>query len=350
MRERLFKLVGALILIGSLGAGWLLMSYQQFVDQPMQPMAVSDAQAVPLLVTPGSSVRVVARSLQQQGLIEDSRYFVWMARLRGQAAKIQAGEYQIEPGKSPSQLLDDMVAGRVHQYSLTLVEGWNFVQMMAAINASPYLQHQLKDLEAVEVMARLGREGEHPEGRFFPDTYLFPRGLSDIEFLKRAYTAMAQRLEQEWAERATGLPLKTPYEALILASIVEKETGQPSERSEIAGLFMRRLKNGMRLQTDPTVIYGIGPSYDGNIRKSDLKTDTPYNTYTRAGLPPTPIAMPGGDALHAALHPAEGDSLYFVARGDGSHHFSATYEEHECAVVKYQIRKRDCNHPNFRKE
>ncbi len=346
MRERLFKLLGALILIGSLVAGWLLMSYQQFVDQPM---AVS-AQPLPLLVKPGSSVRAVARSLQQQGVIEDSRYFVWMARLRGKAANIQAGEYDVKVGMSPSQLLDDMVAGRVRQYSVTLVEGWNFRQVMAEIDASPYLQHQLKGLQAEEIMRRLGREGEHPEGRFFPDTYHFPRGLSDVEFLKRAYAAMEERLEQEWSQRATGLPLKTPYEALTLASIVEKETGQPSERGEIAGLFMRRLKKGMRLQTDPTVIYGIGPSYDGNIRKSDLQTDTPYNTYTRAGLPPTPIAMPGGDALHAALHPSEGDSLYFVARGDGSHHFSASYEEHECAVVKYQIRNRDCNHPNFRKE
>ncbi|MEN8170987.1 MAG: endolytic transglycosylase MltG [Pseudomonadota bacterium] len=347
MRERLFRLLGILLLIGSLTVGGLLISYQQFVDSPM---VVSGDESVSFLVTPGSSVRTVARSLHRQGLLEGDRYFVWMARLRGKAGSIQAGEYNIEAGTSPSQLLDDMVAGKVRQYSITLLEGWNFRQMMVEVDASPYLQHQLSGLDASEIMMRLGHEGEHPEGRFFPDTYHFPRGLNDIEFLKRAYRAMAQRLEQEWPKRTAGLPLKSPYEALILASIVEKETGQPYERSEIAGLFMRRLKKGMRLQTDPTVIYGMGLGYDGNIRKSDLKKDTPYNTYTRGGLPPTPIAMPGRDALHAALHPKEGESLYFVSRGDGSHHFSASYEEHECAVIKYQIRRRDCDHPNFRKE
>lgn len=346
MRERLFKLLGLLVLAGSFVAGWMLMSYQQFVDAPM---TLQSGTPVLLQVNPGSSVKTVARTLQQQGLVDDNRYFVWMARLRGQAASIQAGEYQIEVGTSPSQLLNDMVAGRMHQYSLTLLEGWSFRQMMAAIDASPYLQHRLKEMAAEEIMVQLGWEGEHPEGRFFPDTYQFPRGLTDIEFLQRAYRMMAQRLEQEWSTRAADLPLKTPYEALILASIVEKETGQPTERSEIAGVFVRRLQKGMRLQTDPTVIYGIGLRYDGNIRARDLEQDTPYNTYTRRGLPPTPIAMPGGDALHAALHPDGGESLYFVSRGDGSHHFSASYEEHECAVKKYQ-KRRACEHPNFRKE
>ena len=347
MRDRLFKLIGALILLGSLVAGWLLMSYQQFVDQPM---AMSSAQAMPLLVKPGSSVRAVARTLQQQGLLEDSRYFVWMARLRGKATNIQAGEYSIEAGMTPSQLLDAMVAGKVRQYTITLLEGGSFREMMAQIDATPYLTHQLKGLDTNAIMKALGREGEHPEGRFFPDTYHFPRGLSDVEFLKRAYKAMAQRLEQEWSKRAEGLPLKSPYEALILASIVEKETGASRERPQIAGVFVRRLKTRMRLQTDPTVIYGMGLEFDGNIRKKDLLKDTPYNSYTRSGLPPTPIAMPSGEALHAALHPDSGDSLYFVARGDGSSHFSSTLDEHECAVVKYQIRNRDCNHPNFRNE
>lgn len=346
MRERLFKLAGVLILAGSFVAGWLLMSYQQFVDTPM---VLLDGAPVTLQVSPGSSVKTIARTLQHQGLVQDSRYFVWMVRLRGKAARIQAGEYLVAAGMTPAQLLGDMVSGKVRQYSITLLEGWSFRQMMAEIDASPYLRHQLSGLSGDAVMTRLGREGEHPEGRFFPETYLFPRGLTDTEFLQRAYRAMAQRLEQEWSTRAEGLPLKSPYEALILASIVEKETGQPSERAEIAGVFVRRLKKGMRLQTDPTVIYGIGLKYDGNIRARDLEQDTPYNTYTRRGLPPTPIAMPGGEALHAALHPEMGDSLYFVSRGDGSHHFSASYEEHECAVKKYQQR-RDCEHPNFRKE
>ncbi len=347
MKERLFKLIGALVLMSSLGFGWVMVSYQQFVDQVM---GVEGGGAVELLVSPGSSVRTVGRSLQKQGMIEDSRYFVWMARLRGKAASIQAGEYLIEPGTTPSQLLENMVSGKVRQYSITLLEGWNFRQMMAQIEASPYLTHQLKGLDATAIMTALGREGEHPEGRFFPDTYHFPRGLSDVEFLKRAYQEMAQRLEQEWLKRAKGLPLKSPYEALILASIVEKETGATYERPQIAGVFIRRMRKGMRLQTDPTVIYGMGEEYDGNIRKKDLLKDTPYNTYTRSGLTPTPIAMPSGEALHAALHPDDGDSLYFVSRGDGSHHFSSTLEEHECAVVKYQIKRRDCDHPNFHRE
>ncbi len=347
MKGRLFKLIGALVLAGSLGFGWVLVSYQQFVDQAM---TLEGSEPVQLLVSPGSSVRTVARTLQKQGLIEDGRYFVWMARLRGKAGSIQAGEYLIESGSTPSQLLENMVSGKVRQYSITLLEGWNFRQMMEQIEASPYLNHQLKGLDEYEVMTALGREGEHPEGRFFPDTYHFPRGLSDVEFLKRAYKEMAQRLEQEWSKRAEGLPLKSPYEALILASIVEKETGATYERPEIAGVFIRRMRKGMRLQTDPTVIYGMGLAYDGNIRKKDLLKDTPYNTYTRSGLTPTPIAMPSGEALHAALHPDDGDSLYFVSRGDGSHHFSSTLEEHECAVVKYQIKRRDCDHPNFHKE
>lgn len=346
MKERLFRLLGALLLVGSLVAGWLLMSYQQFVDHPM---TVPGTGPVTLLVAPGTSVRAIGRTMEQQGLVADGRYFVWMARLQGQTGHIQAGEYQVSAGMSPARLLEMMVAGKVRQYAITLVEGWTFRQVMAEIDASPYLEHQLSGLDADAVMARLGHSGEHPEGRFFPDTYHFPRGLSDVAFLQRAYQAMAQRLEEEWSARAADLPLKSPYEALILASIVERETGQPSERGEIAGLFIRRLRKGMRLQTDPTVIYGMGLEYEGNIRKRDLQHDTPYNTYTRRGLPPTPIAMPSGDALHAALHPSPGESLYFVARGDGTHHFSATLEEHECAVVKYQIRNRDCDHPNFRK-
>lgn len=345
MKERLFKLLGVLVLLGSFTIGWLTMGYQQFIDQPM-----ALTEPTELLVKPGSSVRGVARHLEQMGLLEDGRYFVWMARLRNQAGNIQAGEYAVVPGMSPSQLLQNMVSGKVRQYSITLLEGWNFREMMAEIDANPYLDHKLKGLEPEAIMARLGKEGEHAEGRFYPDTYHFPRGMTDVAFLQRAYEAMEKRLEQEWQQRAANLPLKSPYEGLILASIVEKETGATYERPQIAGVFVRRLKKGMRLQTDPTVIYGMGLEYDGNIRKKDLLTDTPYNTYTRSGLTPTPIAMPSGEAIHAALHPDDGDSLYFVSRGDGSHHFSATLQEHECAVVKYQIKGRDCDHPNFRQE
>jgi UPF0755 protein len=347
VRASLFRLLVTLAVMVSLFLGWQLLSYQQFTGSPMM---LGGAQPVALLVSPGDSVRSVARALQDRGLVEEGRYFVWMARLQGNAGRIQAGEYQIVHGMTPAQLLEKMVTGKVRQYSITLLEGWDFRQMMAQIDANPYLQHLLKGLAAEEIMVRLGHQGEHPEGRFFPDTYHFPRGLTDVEFLQRAYRAMAQRLEQEWPMRAAGLPLRSPYEALILASIVEKETGVVEERPQIAGVFVRRLKLGMRLQTDPTVIYGIGSDYDGNIRAGDLKQDTPYNTYTRKGLPPTPIAMPSGEALHAALHPDEGESLYFVSRGDGSHHFSASYAEHECAVRRYQLRNRDCDHPNFRQE
>lgn len=347
MKAWLLKLAGVMLLAGSLVIGWAMISYQQFVDQAL---ILTAKEPVLLQVTPGSSVRKVAVTMQQQGLIEDGRYFVWMARLRGKASRIQSGEYLVEQGMTPSQLLENMVSGKVRQYAITLLEGWNFRQMMAEIDADSHLEHRLKGMTASEIMAALGRAGEHPEGRFFPDTYHFPRGLSDVEFLRRAYEAMAKALDKEWQNRAEGLPLKSPDEALILASIVEKETGATYERPQIAGVFVRRLKQGMRLQTDPTVIYGIGEDYDGNIRKSDLLRDTPYNTYTRKGLPPTPIAMPSGEALHAALHPDQGDSLYFVSRGDGSHHFSATLAEHECAVVKYQIKGRDCDHPNFAKQ
>lgn len=346
MKRLVFKFTGALVLAVIIAAGWGVFTYQQFVAQPM---TVTGDEPILLQVAPGSSVRKIARSMQQQGLIENGRYFVWMARLQGKASQLQAGEYLIEKGMSPSQLLANMVTGKVRQYSITLLEGWNFRQVMAALDESPYLDHQLKGLTADEIMARLGRAGEHPEGRFFPDTYHFPRGLSDVDFLKRAYSAMATRLEEEWQHRAEGLPLKSAYEALILASIVEKETGVTGERPQIAGIFVRRLRIGMRLQTDPTVIYGMGLAYDGNIRYRDLRKDTPYNTYTRYGLTPTPIAMPSGEAIHAALHPDEGNSLYFVSRGDGSHHFSATLEEHECAVNKYQ-KKIPCDHPNFHRE
>jgi len=336
VRNLLFKLVGLAILASSLFFGWQLMRYQSFVKFPLE---VGD-EGVTVLVRPGMSLAAVAQELAQRGLLQDDRLFVWMGRLSGKAADLKAGEYRIEPGTTPQRLLEQLVAGQVVQYNLTLVEGWNFRQVMEAVNASPQLEHTLASTEPAEVMARIGRAGEHPEGRFFPDTYHFPRGMSDIEFLRRAYRAMAERLEREWAGRADGLPLETPYEALILASVVEKETGQAWERPAIAGVFIRRLKKGMLLQTDPTVIYGLGNDFDGNLTRTHLQSDNPYNTYRRRGLPPTPIAMPGGESLHAALHPEEGDALYFVAKGDGSHYFSATLEEHNRAVVKYQLRGR----------
>jgi len=219
------------------------------------------------------------------------------------------------------------------------VEGWNFKQMRVAIAGQQALEQTLVELSDQEIMQRLGYADEHPEGRFLPDTYHFPKGTTDLAFLKRAYQAMQGLLDAEWEQRDPGLPLNSPYEALILASIVEKETGLASERPEIAGVFVRRLKKGMKLQTDPTIIYGMGESYKGNIRRRDLKQDTPYNTYLHKGLTPTPISMPGADALHAVLHPKEGKSLYFVAKGEGSHQFSKTLVEHNRAVRKYQLKR-----------
>lgn len=336
MTERLFKLVGALILLGSLALGWLWMGYKNFSSQPLRVGESAKTFEVPA----GASLSDVAHRLQAEGLTARPRYFVWMGRLHGMAHAIQAGEYRIEPGTKPRQLLDDMAAGRVFEHSLTLVEGWNFREMMAAVNADRYLAHTLRGLSDAEIMKRLGWPDEKPEGRFLPETYNFPRGTTDLEFLRRAHRAMSRELASAWANRAQGLPLKSPYEALILASIIEKETAVPEERRRIAGVFVRRLEKGMRLQTDPTVIYGLGAGFDGNLRRQDLKRDTPYNTYTHRGLPPTPIAMPGRDSLTAAVHPDAGDALYFVSRGDGSHYFSATLEEHNRAVIKYQLHGR----------
>lgn len=333
MREQLFKLAGALLLTVSLLGGWVWFGYQSFLATPLLQAGAT------FTVEPKSSLTAVAQRLQAEGFIDSARYFVWMARLRGAAHQIQAGEYRIETEATPPQLLAQMVEGRVLQYTLTLPEGWNFRQVMDAVRAHPHIAQTLTGLADGEVMVRLGHAGQHPEGRFFPDTYHFPRGLSDVDFLRRAHRRMAEVLAHEWEQRADGLPLNTPDEALILASIVEKETGLASERQAIAGVFLRRLEQGMRLQTDPTVIYGLGLDFDGNLRRRDLVLDTPYNTYVHTGLPPTPIAMPGRDSIHAALHPASGKALYFVARGDGSHHFAETLAEHEQAVSYYQLKR-----------
>lgn len=336
MRKRLLQLIAALVLLGGITSAWVWWEYDTFLHTPV----ALPQEGVLFTIKPGMSLNAVARRLQQEHRVDNYRYFVWMAKLRGKAASLQAGEYQLKPGMTPPQLLQLMVIGKVHQYALTLVEGITFREMRQQLQADPHLEHTLKGLDDEAVMARIGHAGEHPEGRFLPETYHFPRGLSDAEFLRRAYQAMSERLEYEWQHRAKDLPLKTPYEALTLASIVEKETGLESERPAIAGVFIRRLEKRMRLQTDPTVIYGMGADFDGNLRRRDLLRDSPYNSYTRRGLPPTPIAMPGADAIHAVMHPEHGDSLYFVGRGDGSHHFSATLEEHNRAVIKYQIRGR----------
>lgn len=260
-------------------------------------------------------------------------------RLTGHAYRIRAGEYRPRAGDSLRGLLQRIVEGDVVLHALTLVEGWRFDQALAAIQAHPKIRRVLPGDNPAAVMKALGHPGLHPEGRFLPETYRFALGETDLDFLRRAQSAMNDRLAEAWAARRDGLPLKTPEDLLILASIVERETGLPSERGQVAGVFIRRLQRGMRLQTDPTVIYGMGAAFDGNIRRRDLRRDTPYNTYTRSGLPPTPICLPGEESLRAAAQPEDGDALYFVSRGDGSHQFSATLEEHNRAVRRFQLGK-----------
>ncbi|MCD9087865.1 endolytic transglycosylase MltG [Stenotrophomonas sp. SY1] len=326
-----------LVALAGVGAFALWQRLGSFASTPVTPDQAS------ITIAPGDSFSTVLGKLRAAG-IDEGRDVQWqlLARQLDAAGKLKVGEYALEPAPTPRELLRNMRQGKVLQYRVTIVEGWNIRQLRAALNRAQPLLHKTAELSDTELMAALGFPEQHPEGRFLPETYIYQRGDSDLDVLKRAHAAMEKELAAAWASRADDLPLTSPYELLILASIIEKETGLASERPQIAGVFMRRLKMGMRLQTDPTVIYGIGSAYDGNIRRSHLTTDTPYNTYTRAGLTPTPIAMPGRDALHAAAQPAPGNALYFVAVGDGSgaHEFSATLSDHNAAVARYLQRLR----------
>ena len=324
------------VVVGLCGGVWGFVTLQRALHQPLQ---LNESET--LVVQPGSSPARVFSELQQQGVLHDAAWLrrYWQWQMKG--AVLHVGEYQLQPEMTAAELLHMMERGEVLQRSVTLVEGWNFYQVRAALRAADKLEQSLDaDLSDAEVMSALGFEGEHPEGRFFPDTYQYTLGMSDQDILRRAHERMATVLAEVWEGRADKLPIDSPYEALILASIVEKETGVPSERGEIAGVFPRRLQIGMRLQTDPTVIYGMGADYQGNIRRRHLQQATPYNTYVIDGLPPTPIAMPGREALEAAVNPAPGKSLYFVAKGDGSHVFSNSLSEHNRAVRAYQLQRR----------
>ncbi|MEW8690590.1 MAG: endolytic transglycosylase MltG [Candidatus Thiodiazotropha endolucinida] len=332
---RVNRLLGILIFVASILLAWGWMEYDGFVNKSLN----LPEEGVNYILHPGMTVRSLAEDLQQRGMLEKPMLLRFIARWQGQASKLKAGEYYLPTGTTPPKLLEILSSSQVVQYALTIIEGWTFDQLMAAIRRDPVLAHSLKEVTNDQVMQHLGLDDLHPEGRFYPDTYHFPRGTTDAAFLKRAYKRMESVLEQAWQQRKKQLPLKSPYEALILASIIERETGIPEERGKIAGVFIRRLKRGMLLQTDPTVIYGMGESYNGNIRKRDLTRDTPYNTYLHKGLTPTPIAMPSGAAIRAALNPEEGNSLYFVATGDGGHYFSSTLEEHNKAVRKYQLKR-----------
>ena len=329
--RRFFRTVFLLALLAALGAGaagwWWL-------QHPLPLPA--NTTSVDLSIEPGTLPRGVAQAVRDAGVAVDPRLlFAWF-RLSGQAHKIKAGSYELERGVTPQRLLDKLARGEESLRAVTLVEGWNWRQVRAALAKADQLRPDTAQLSDVDLMKTLGRPGVAPEGRFFPDTYTYSRGSSDVKVLQRALRSMDKRLAEAWTHRSQQSILKTPEEALVLASIVEKETGKAADRTLIAAVFQNRLRVGMPLQTDPTVIYGLGERFDGNLRKVDLQTDSPYNTYMRPGLPPTPIAMPGKASLLAAVQPAAGNFLYFVAKGDGSSHFSGSLDEHNRAVNKYQ--------------
>ncbi len=328
---RVLVMIVLLIIVGGLAYG--AYDFNRFSRTPLHVTAQGDS----IDIARGTSFRNIVTDLQQRDLSEaNGLYWRLLAEQMRVAGKLHAGEYAIEMGLTPRQLLANMATGKVMQRNFTIVDGWTFAALRQALAAADKLKHESAGLDDATLMQKIGAGGETPEGRFLPETYAYVKGDSDLDILKRAHSAMAKTLDTLWPLRDKDLPLATPYDALILASIVEKETGRADERPRIAGVFVRRLEAHMLLQTDPSVIYGMGAQYTGNIHKTDLTTDTPYNTYTRAGLPPTPIALPGKPALEAALHPAAGNELYFVARGDGGHVFASTLEEHNRNVDCYQ--------------
>jgi len=322
-RITLFVLVTA-----SLFVGWFAYHVQDPVQIPITPYELS--------IKPGSSLRTVAKQLAGAGALHDTWSFILLSRLMGYSSLLKAGDYELTESISPWQLLKRVTNGDVNQSEVRFIEGWTFSQLRKTLNEHPALRHDTAGLTDFEVMQLIGASETMAEGLFSPDTYYFVRGNSDVAILKRAYHAMQNNLNAAWAGRATNLPLTDSYQALILASIVEKETGREGDRTNVAGVFINRLRIGMRLQTDPTVIYGLGDKFDGNLRKKDLLTDQEYNTYTRSGLPPTPIALPGMASIQAALNPAKTSSLYFVGKGNGESHFSSNLTDHNRAVSKYQ--------------
>jgi UPF0755 protein len=301
-----------------------------------QPILEAQHAPVPFTIEAGSSLNGSAEQIAAAGIPLNPLLFSLFARVTNKGGKIKAGSYELRAGASPLRLLNQLVRGEFAQESLTIIEGWNFKQMRAAIAAHPGLRHDTVALSDTELLAKITSDYAMPEGLFFPDTYLFAKGASDLQVYRQAYAVLTKKLDEAWDKRDPSLPYATPYDALIMASIVEKETGQKSERGMIAGVFVNRLKQGMPLQTDPTVIYGMGDRYHGVIHKSDLLTDTTHNTYTRRGLPPTPISLPGAASLAAALAPERTDAVYFVARGDGSSQFSNNLSDHNRAVNLYQ--------------
>jgi UPF0755 protein len=321
-----------LVLLAVLAAGGYAAWYVR------SPVGMS-AESVEVEVPPGTRLRGTIALLQRSGVQVKPSHFEALARLLGRERDIKAGNYLLTQPITPIDLLDRLTRGDVTQAEIRLIEGWTFAQFRAALDASPDLKHDTTGVEDGEILKRIQATENHPEGLFFPDTYLFARGSSELAIFRRAYRAMHRHLENEWNAKAPDVPYKSPYEALIMASIIEKETGRPEERDQIGGVLVNRLRIGMRLQVDPTIIYGLGASFDGNLKRTHLTEDGPYNTYTRAGLPPTPIAMPGLASIRAAVRPKKTDALYYVSRGDGTSQFSRNLNEHNRAVTKYQLKK-----------
>lgn len=319
------------ILLFAVVGGLSVWAFSRWIDTPL-----ALEKSVDFTIKPGSNIRSAARQLVDAGVPIHPYLFELLARLTGKAGSLKAGSFEAQVQETPQQLLRKIVEGKFSLTSLSIIEGWSFKQMRAAIDAHQAIKHDTIGISDRDLLVKIGSRYPHPEGLFFPDTYLFAKNSSDIQVYQQAHLAMLNRLDEAWKNRAANLPYKDPYQALIMASIIEKETGQASERGMIASVFVNRLRSGMLLQTDPTVIYGMGEQFRGNIRKRDLVTDTPYNTYTRAGLPPTPIALPGLDALKAALNPEPSNAYYFVARGNGTSQFSESLNEHNKAVNKYQ--------------
>ena len=336
--KRLLLLGSAVLGLLVLVAAFAAFKASNFLHTPVH----AGDTGIDFIIESGASFRAVSDDLAEQGVISNSRAFRAYARWTGKASTVHAGDYHIRAGTTPMELLGQFTSGDVKLYSFTIIEGWNHWELLQALRDDDFIEATLTDEDWPGLLEELGAEGAHPEGLFLPETYRFPRNTSDRVVLRQAYGLMQDVLAEEWQAKAENLPIATPYDALVLASIIEKETARADERPRISGVFTRRLEKRMRLQTDPTVIYGIGPDFNGNLTRRDLQTDTPYNTYTRGGLPPTPIAMPGRDAINAALHPSDGEELYFVATGlaDGSHTFSATKDEHDAAVAQYLRRLR----------
>ncbi len=338
----MIKFIKYFFVLGFIAALGLSAWFYHYAKTPLKLLP----EAQEITIKPNSGLKSIANQLVDQKVITNALPFVILVRILGKETYLQAGEYTLIKNISPYQLILSLNHGKSTQGSITFIEGKTFKEMRAKLARNDSVKSTITNLSDVEVMRIVGRGEKHAEGLFFPDTFYFDRNTTDIVLLKRSYEIMQNKLSQAWVNRASGLPYKDSYDALIMASIIEKETGKSSERTTIAGVFLNRLRIGMRLQTDPTVIYGMGDKYNGNIRKKDLQTDTAYNTYTRDGLPPTPIAMPGLASIEAALHPEKTKALYFVGRGDGSHEFTSSLVEHNRAVAKYQLKpmaKNDIN-------